>query len=198
VSNNGAPVRVIRLKNPLTFKRPFVQPKTLGELLRWAASVEFELDAKITTGLAEQPLSSMCVFLAASNGIVGAIATPPPTLLKAHQTKGFGRYLIQHYADKIPITRVTGNRADERFIIHRNLAGEPGLDKKRIIVIGLGTIGGQLSKLLAQAGAGFGGGYISLVDQQIFSPGNVGRHILGIPSIGLWKASECCALLKEL
>jgi hypothetical protein len=60
-AKEAAPVRVIRVKNPLTFKRPFVQPTTLDELLRWAASVEFELDAKITTGLAEQPLSSLCI-----------------------------------------------------------------------------------------------------------------------------------------
>lgn len=191
-------VRVIRLKNPLTFKRPFVQPTTLDELLKWAASVEFELDAKITTGLAQQPLSSMCVFLAAPNGGVGAMATPPAALVKAQQTKGFGRYLIQHSADKIPITRLTGDRADERFVIDRNLGGKPGLDKKRIAVVGLGTIGAQLAKFLAQAGAGFGGGYLALIDQQVFSPGNVGRHLLGLPSIGLSKASESCALLKEL
>jgi molybdopterin/thiamine biosynthesis adenylyltransferase len=197
-AKEAAPVRVIRVKNPLTFKHPFVQPTMLHELLKWAASVEFELDAKITTGLAEQPLSSMRVFLAAPNGMIGAMATPPPALVKAQQTKGFGRYLIQHYADKIPITRLTGDRADERFVIDRNLGGKPGLDKKRIAVIGLGTIGGELAKLLAQAGAGFGGGYLSLMDQQVFSPGNVGRHILGIPSIGLPKASACCAFLKVL
>lgn len=196
-AREAAPVRVIRVKNPLTFKRPFVQPTTLDGLLKWAASVEFDLNAKITTALAEQPLASMCVFLAAPNGTVGAIATPPPALVKAQQTKGFGRYLIQHNADKIPITRLTGNRADERFVVDRNLGGNPGLDNKRIAVIGLGTIGGQLAKLLAQAGAGLGGGYLSLIDQQVFSPGNVGRHLLGLPSIGLPKASACCALLKE-
>jgi hypothetical protein len=191
-------VRVIRVKNPLTFKRPFVQPTNLDEFLKWAASVEFELDAKITTGLAEQPLNSMCVFLAAPNGVVGVMAEPPTSFVKAQQTKKFGRYLIQHNADKIPITRLTGDRADERFVIDRNLGEKPGLDKKRIAVIGLGTIGSQLVKLLAQAGAGFGGGYLALIDQQVFSPGNVGRHLLGLPSVGLSKASECCTLLREL
>lgn len=194
----AAAVRVIRLKNRLTFKRPFVQPTTLHELLMWAASVEFELDAKITTGLAEQSLASMNVYLVASNGIVGAMAAPPPALVKAQKTKNFVRYLIQHSADKIPITRVTGERADERFVIDRNLGGKPGLDKKRIALIGLGTIGSQLAKLLAQSGAGLGGGYLALIDQQVFSPGNVGRHLLGFPAIGLAKASACCALLKEL
>jgi hypothetical protein len=87
--------------------------------------------------------------------------------VKAQQTKGFGRYLIQHHADKIPITRLTGDRADERFVIDRNLGRSSGLDRQRIAVIGLGTIGGQLAKLLAQAGAGFGGGYLSLMDQQV-------------------------------
>ncbi len=196
VWRNAPRAWVIRVKNPLTFKRPFVQPSTLDELLKWAASVEFDLDTKITNGLAERRLSSMCVILAAQNGTVGAIAKPPPGLVKAQQTKGFGRYLIQHFADKIPITRLTGERADERFVIERNLGGKPGLDKKRIVLVGLGTIGGQLAKLFAQAGAGFGGGYLSLMDQQLFSPGNVGRHVLGLRSIGLSKASECCALLK--
>lgn len=196
VKSESAPVRVIRMKNRLTFKRPFVQPTNLDEFLKWAASVEFDLDARIVSGLAEQPLIGMRVFLSASNGFVGALVTPPPHLVKAQQTKGFGRYLIQHSADKIPITRLTGERADERFVIDRNLGGKPGLDNKRIAIVGMGTIGGHLAKLLAQVGAGFGGGFLWLIDQQIFSPGNVGRHILGLPAIGLFKASACCDLLK--
>jgi molybdopterin/thiamine biosynthesis adenylyltransferase len=139
----------------------------------------------------------MRVFLAASNGIVGAEAAPPPHLVKAQQTKGFSRYLIQHFADKIPITRLTGDRADERFVIDRNLGGKRGLEDKRIALVGLGTIGGHLAKLIAQGGAGFGRGHLWLIDEQIFSPGNVGRHILGVPAIGLFKAPACCDLLKE-
>lgn len=192
----GLPIRVIRTKNRLTFKKPFIQPATLAELLQWAASVEHGLDRQISGALADQPIGSLRVFLAAENGVVGAIATPPPHLLQAQQRNSFIPYLIAHHADKIPISRITGERADEGFVIGRNPAGRPSLAGKRIAIIGLGTIGGHLSKLIAQAGAGMGEGMLLLLDQQTFSPGNVGRHILGLAAVGLEKAGACSDLLR--
>lgn len=81
-----------------------------------------------------------------------------------------------------------GSRIDDKFIVERNVPSMKTLAEKRIALLGCGTIGGYLADLLVRAGAGSGGGELVLIDNDILSTGNLGRHILGFSDIGFNKA----------
>jgi len=76
-----------------------------------------------------------------------------------------------------PINRYYGEDVTKEFIRKRN--STLSLIDKKIVVIGCGTIGGYLVHSLAQCGAGTGLGILKLYDPDEYSPGNIGRHILG-------------------
>jgi molybdopterin/thiamine biosynthesis adenylyltransferase len=191
-------VRVVRVGKPLTFAKGFSQPKSVHELLKWAGSIEAELDGKILGAFEKQPFEAMHVFLAAPNGLVGAVATPSTGLVNAQKTAGFVRYAITQQADRIQVTRITGYPADEQFVIDRNLAGQQSLAGKKICIVGLGTIGSHVSKLACQAGAGHLGGLLMLVDYQYLTAGNVGRHLLGLEFLNVPKVVGCRDFLKTI
>jgi hypothetical protein len=86
-------------------------------------------------------------------------------------------------------------RMDDRYIAERNSPQYPTLTKKRIALIGCGTIGGFLSELLVKAGAGLENGELVLIDPDMLLPQNVGRHRLGINRALQYKAK---ALMEEL
>ncbi|OYO31337.1 hypothetical protein CD932_09565 [Janthinobacterium sp. PC23-8] len=81
-----------------------------------------------------------------------------------------------------------GSRIDNKFIVERNVPSMKTLAEKRIALVGCGTIGGHLADLLVRAGAGSGGGELVLIDNDILSTGNLGRHILGFSDVGKNKA----------
>ncbi|ATD61959.1 thiamine biosynthesis protein ThiF [Janthinobacterium svalbardensis] len=81
-----------------------------------------------------------------------------------------------------------GSRIDDKFIVERNVPSMKTLAEKRIALVGCGTIGGYLADLLVRAGAGSGGGELVLIDNDILTTGNLGRHILGFSDVGKNKA----------
>lgn len=74
-------------------------------------------------------------------------------------------------------------RIDDEYIAQRNAPGQATLAKRRIAVLGCGTIGGFLAELMVKAGAGSNGGELALVDNDILLPQNIGRHRLGFHGI---------------
>jgi hypothetical protein len=91
---------------------------------------------------------------------------------------------------KKPVIPLVGCRIDERYIASRNIPGMITLSGKKIAIVGCGTIGGYLADLLVKAGAGTGGGKLTLVDFETLGAQNLGRHILGFPYIGKKKATS--------
>lgn len=83
-----------------------------------------------------------------------------------------------------------------RFLTTRNLVGK-GLADKRIVLIGCGTIGGHLARLLVQAGAGDRGGELTLYDPEELSAGNIGRHYLDGRYLYENKAKACVHKLRS-
>src|SRR5690606_34765729 len=79
------------------------------------------------------------------------------------------------------VTRLTMARIDEHYIAQRNIPTLKTLAGLKIALVGCGTIGGYLADQLAKAGAGMGGGKLTLVDFELLMPQNVGRHRLGLP-----------------
>ncbi|OYW23287.1 MAG: hypothetical protein B7Z43_03825 [Sphingomonas sp. 12-62-6] len=130
------------------------------------------------------------VFLSAPNAIIGWAAELPTGLL-AMRGKGFRPHFfakaLEAQVDTVPLERKVGSETDLRHCVERNLLGRPTLVGKKIVLVGCGTIGGYLARLLAQSGAGCEG-TIQLYDTDTLSSGNIGRHALGFSDLGRPKA----------
>jgi hypothetical protein len=68
---------------------------------------------------------------------------------------------------------------------------------KRLVLIGCGTIGSHLAKFLVQTGAGHRDGALMLVDKDTLTPGNIGRHLLGLDHLGQNKAQAIATVLRQ-
>ncbi|MDZ7735036.1 MAG: ThiF family adenylyltransferase [Gammaproteobacteria bacterium] len=67
------------------------------------------------------------------------------------------------------------------------------LSEKQIAIIGCGSIGSSLARLLVQSGLT----YLVLVNPDTLSPANLSRHALGSKYINFNKANALCYLLRE-
>lgn len=65
--------------------------------------------------------------------------------------------------------------------------------KKRVLVIGAGALGGSVIEQLAKAGIGF----LTIIDNDLLEAANIGRHVLGANSIGLYKAKALAEKLAQ-
>jgi molybdopterin/thiamine biosynthesis adenylyltransferase len=72
--------------------------------------------------------------------------------------------------------------------------GKTTLIGKKIGLVGCGTIGGYLARLLVQSGAGCEA-TLHLYDTDALKPGNLGRHLLGFEDLGKPKAQAVAAYL---
>jgi molybdopterin/thiamine biosynthesis adenylyltransferase len=144
--------------------------------------------------------SSHAVFLLAPNAIFGWVPDFPPSL-NAIKTQsrafraGYFRSAMERVLAEVKVDRMTGIDASLRFSVERNLAGRNSLIGKQIALVGCGTIGSHLGKLLVQSGAGCEG-TLSLYDTDKVSPGNLGRHLLGFNEIGREKAQALADHLR--
>jgi len=80
-------------------------------------------------------------------------------------------------------------------VVQRNILGKSLIGKK-ISLIGAGTIGGNLARLLVQSGAGCGEDF-AIYDTDVLRPGNLGRHVLGFGDLGRPKAEAMADLLRN-
>jgi molybdopterin/thiamine biosynthesis adenylyltransferase len=97
----------------------------------------------------------------------------------------------------IKVRRYNLSRADAKYLHTRNEASqELYLHNKKILIVGAGSIGGYLSHIVCGMGGGSGNkGNVQLIDFDVFKPENVGRHFLGIESLGCRKVD---AMSKRL
>ena len=103
--------------------------------------------------------------------------------------------LVKRYlscATKVPKTTV--ERADHRWIHGRDRdPRQESLRTAQVAILGCGSLGSTLARLLAQAGVGS----LLLVDPDILDWPNVGRHELGADSVGHCKASKLAQWIEK-
>lgn len=89
-------------------------------------------------------------------------------------------------AARYPVVRATALRVDSDFLLRRT-TGEAAasLANMRVAVIGCGALGGQVIQMLAQAGVK----HLMLVDNDLLTWQNIGRHVLTSRYIGQNKSS---------
>ena len=98
------------------------------------------------------------------------------------------RLLIDRYLSAgVKVTKSKLERADHRWIHGRDQdPRQEHLRHERVAILGCGSLGGPIARLLAQAGVG----NLLLVDPETMDWPNVGRHELGGTSVNGGKAPE--------
>lgn len=190
----------------LTFDRdlehkPGFPPRTLHDAIAYVGAQKAPphgYEEALTTAAAQHKY----VFLSAPNAIVGWVAelTPQLKVLEGRKGKGFRPGFIAKAigaaVKNITLDKKTGVEADLRQCVTRNLLDRPSLIGRRVVLVGCGTIGGYLARMLAQNGAGCDARF-ELYDTDKLSAGNIGRHALGLGDLGRWKVEAVCEQLKS-
>lgn len=92
-----------------------------------------------------------------------------------------------------PATRRVVQRADYAWVHGRGKNAEiEALRQKKVAIVGCGALGGYLARALAQAGVGS----LLLIDSDDLAASNVGRHLLGMESVGVSKAMALARRLE--
>jgi len=174
-------------------------PKTLADLRRW-----FEAQP----GLASRPWSTAFqhlvseepLFLVGQNAIIGASLKLPAHLKAAAARRAIRPEalpaLIAKSAETIEITRIAGDWSSLCDVASRNNPRVKNLSGTSIALVGCGTIGSHLARMLVQTGAG-SETPLALFDPDVLSEGNLGRHLLGLGDVGKLKAQALASELKR-
>ena len=104
-------------------------------------------------------------------------------------------YKSLHSKAVTKVYRIRFEELSELIGVERNFL-ENNLIDKRIALIGCGTLGSFVAISLLKAGAGCNG-KLSLFDDQVLSPNNVSRHLLGSQYINKNKAEALATFLNE-
>jgi molybdopterin/thiamine biosynthesis adenylyltransferase len=144
--------------------------------------------------LIRYPLGEIAFYFITPTELNTTAYTPSPYLTRKplSHSKYANKTLNQiiHTRGKsIKISRIILHDLGEDFLHGRNI-DHPTLRDKKIIIIGCGAIGSHLSNLIASLGGGSGKGHLLLFDDDKLTPGNVGRHLLGVESLFKSKAVE--------
>jgi len=192
------PVAIVRPSKTLSFGRGQRRPETFAEFMAWLAAIDSKAASEALEGVKATYPHQPHVFLVAPNGTVGVRLDFVPAFWNSFKRAAALAWFVEHRASEVKITRLIGEAVGPNFIYTRNMDQDPNLSNNRITVVGCGTIGSHLAKMLAQAGGGYGAnGALGLIDQQKLRPGNIGRHLLGLPDIGRNKATAVRDLLKR-
>ena len=175
-------------------------PKSASDLRALAVATGQDAAAALGQAAVGEHDHLVAILGATGRGGPGLIAVkvPNPKLLRSHPrsatdplSKGFrpGRtpkpVLLNRYFGAGPVVRSAVQRADANWVHGRG--GDPRaaqLLNSTVVVVGCGSVGAPVACTLAQGGAG----RIVLVDHDVLSWPNVGRHPLGASAVGRNKA----------
>ena len=104
--------------------------------------------------------------------------------------KSEGGYILVNVEQMQPLVI---NRADKKYLMKRTTDTELDISKKKILVVGCGSIGGHLICELAKAGYED----ITVVDDDILTEENVFRHILGMEYVSQYKCEALGAYIHK-
>lgn len=178
---------------------PAFASKTLAGIVSWLEEQHGApgnlRQAVIASAAAGEPL-----FVISPNAIIGWHPTLPADLKMLRSVgrtrKIFFQNQIAKSLDAIGLEHMTGLQFGLRSVVERNLFGRTSLIGRRIALIGCGTIGGNLAKLLVQAGAGCEE-IFTIYDTDVLRPGNLGRHVLGFSDLNRPKVDAMADLLRS-
>lgn len=194
------PVHRLDLAKPLY---PFEFPQNLADFLDLARGQDAALAVQFFRHVAEGTRAGLVVVCIPTPGghVEGVVELPALDL--SHRKvvqKGFrpGRVplpLVQSRGQAIlrqtKLARYTIQPVVHRYIHSRGGNGTD-LAGKSVIVIGCGSLGGYVAHLFAKAGVG----RLTLIDPEMLTWDNAGRHILGGRFVGCSKAKSLAHILR--
>ena len=200
----GAPEPAIEDGMLLWLPRPLLPneyPRTAADL-RHLVERQSDADRRVLEDHLVRLPTRLCVLLGAqtAHGVCfGAVSIrkPAPSGFGKHQgsvTKGFrsdhldrGVLLDRYLSPKMNVPKLTVRRADHLWIHGRDQDERQAvLRKTRVAVLGCGSLGASVGRVLAQSGVGC----LLFVDPESMDWCNVGRHVLGASSTSKNKADE--------
>lgn len=102
--------------------------------------------------------------------------------------------VIRRSYEASPLLRCRTERVDSAWVHGRTFnASEALLRGKRVAVVGCGSLGAAVARMLAQAGVGT----LTLIDQDTLASHNTSRHVLGHRFVGVNKARATAQMLTE-
>jgi len=189
---------LIWLDEPIT---PAEFPRTAAHLRGLASQAGAE---ESLASLALRGIHDAAVFLASKTdrgpAIVGTWVPKPEESGPNALTRGFrpgkmdGRVLFDRYFGGTSIKRYNVERADASWIHGRGT--DPRFSHLRnsaVAILGCGSIGAAVACALAAAGVG----RLILIDPDMLTWSNVGRHPLGAEWVGMRKATALASKLKR-
>lgn len=187
----------INCEAPLSATEKNFPPQNLWELKEWLK----ESNNKAVPGLAKAFIDAFESSSKSSPSIVLMLDAPNtkaaiiilkaiPWGLNIHKPE---RLIFGKHAKKVEVFRMGIYPLDEFSLISRNapdsqIDAAPDLSGKRVLLLGCGSVGSHIAELIARHGAGRLGGELVLADFDYIKPGNIGRHSLGMESLGKNKA----------
>lgn len=174
-------------------------PSTLPALERWwglQGALRHVSWSRIATALADGAI----VFAFAANALVGFRQLIPKHLSDAVRRGAIRRTklpaMLAATKDAHMIERWSVADCSLERIITRNTPESVNLAGKAIALVGCGTIGSHLARMLVQSGAGSKQPF-HLFDTESLDPGNLGRHLLNFADMGKMKAEALAAELER-
>ncbi|MBA4227707.1 MAG: hypothetical protein C0456_13850 [Hyphomonas sp.] len=187
---------VVELPGPAQPAGEVLVPSRLSDLFKWLSSLG--ADAGVERTCIQAMKDSGGIVISASNGLYG-VDLHTPALLAAIKgpRANFFSARVKSESEKIEIERFQVSPADLGSVVTRSLpVGSATLSERNVCLVGCGAIGGHLAKLLAQLGAGHKKS-LSLIDPDLLTAGNIGRHALGFEYVGQWKSEAVAAELAK-
>lgn len=174
-------------------------PETLPDLQKWLAGHK-GLKNRNWNSLVRFLSAGHCLFIVAPNALVGLTVKLPPDIGHAASS---GKIRPEKLADlvgrvpeKVALNRYSGRWSSLADVTDRNNPNAKDLSQKSVALIGCGTIGSHLARMLVQAGAG-NAHILTLFDPELLAHGNIGRHLLGFGDIGIPKATAVATELER-
>ena len=175
-------------------------PNSASDLRALAVAAGQEAAVALAQAAAREPDHLVAILGATGRGGAGLVAVKVehPKLLRSRGrsaadplSRGFrpGRtpksVLLDRYFGTSTVVRSSVQRADANWVHGRGTDRRAAkLLNSTVVVVGCGSVGAPVACTLAQAGAG----RIVLVDRDVLSWPNVGRHPLGASAVGRNKA----------
>lgn len=179
---------------------PLHLPTNVSEMFGWLKSWDSKLYAALQARLAqpEYLTAGAALFLLETPvGTFGFQFKLDPIKCMAYRRKPrFYRQFLHRSGTTQPVTRLSVMHIGTDYIHSRNLR-HASLRDRRITLIGCGAIGGYVAQGLVKLGAGTGTGRLTLIDSDLLTADNLGRHLLGFESLLRPKADALRAALQR-
>ena len=194
------------LSDPLL---PADYPRTAGDVhaLAWKNSPEAVRTLEDLSAQGSEEIDILIGFRTPRGVCFGAVAIRPPCQTgRSNETvdllgKGFRPcrvprklHVSRYFSRTNGVTKTNVHRADHLWIHGRDQdLQQPLLRKSRVAILGCGSLGSTVARLLAKAGVGS----LLLVDPDIMTWPNLSRHELGAASIRRRKAPELAERIQQ-